>query len=357
MKVLWVPIFSMRSYVDGKYAILKDGNFQLTMARIFACNFGPVTIAVPSESSDFDEVVERFKHVRDITFLKVRYGTNAVDTRETFWEMNYPWVRARYELDGAWDLLITDITGYPGKFPVIYNFNITKLPELDRPYIDKFFEQDLKSIEQSLFTTVLNPRQREYILEVRPDLMNKVIVHTKCVHQDLIPRSDVPIWPFSDKVIFWPFRISDAAYKWEEFVETFIQYGLDDSYQIIVTDPNDTLKNEPWFVTKIKPTKEEYYRLLDSRPTVVMLDDIDTVLHPGTVEFFAYNCPVITFKSKLIDNPNSISNLSELEDKLNNLVYNSREQADWLVHPFFYERYEIDELYNECNPLIYEHKK
>jgi hypothetical protein len=346
MKVLWCPLFSMRSYETGKYAILKDGNFQLTMSRVLASNFDSVTVAVPDNSSDFDELKSRFKDDQRILFIQLKYGANAVETREKFWDFNDDFIE--YFVDEFLvDVVISDITGYPGKKPIIYNFNITKLPELDRPYIDKFFEQDLASIEQSLFTTVLNPRQREYILEVRPDLIDKVIVNTKCAHESLMPRHEVASieWARSMKKIFWPFRISDKAYKWDEFLVWFQASGLaDDGYTIDITDPNDTAKHLPPFVKKLKLDKASYYAMLSNRFTVVMLDDIDTVLHPGTIEFFHYGCPVITFESKLIDNPNSIVDLNELGYAVRNVVYNVIDTQVW---NFVYRTGEVDSLYNK----------
>lgn len=336
MNILWIPIFSMRSYDTGEYSILKDGNFQLTMARVLASDFDLVTVAVPEQSSDFEEVLLRFKDA-NVYFTKMKYGLNAVQTREIFWVQN--------QIPSAYDLVISDITGYTGDSQVIYNFNITKLPELDRPYIDRFFEQDLKSIEQSVFTTVLNPRQREYILEVRPDLESKIVVHTKCVHSAMMPSS-APMDFMMDadpKVVFWPFRISDKAYGFSEFLQAFTNQGLQDlGYGIVITDPNDSATELPPFVSKIKPSKTEYYEILSSQPTVVMLDDIDTVLHPGTIEFFFYGCPVITFESKLIQNPNAIGDLGNLQDALSKLSYNSIN-----LLPFVYNLSDVDPLYNQ----------
>jgi hypothetical protein len=334
-------MFSMRSHVDGKYSILKDGNFQLTMSRVMASDISIITVSVPRESSDYRDLLNRYSGWASkdsgLSFTKMDYGFNAVDTRLTFWEVNAKFMKAA---ENEYDVLITDITGYEGPLPVIYNFNITKLPELNRPYIDKFFEQDLDSISKSLFTTVLNPRQREYILEVRPDLIDKIFVNTKCLNKRLTELTFTELWP--DPVIFWPFRISDTSYKWEEFLKAFQEQGLHKKYDIVITDPNDSIKDLPSFVSKIKPTKDEYNRILMSRPKVVMLDDIDTVLHPGTIEFFYHRCPVITYHSELISNPNAISDLKELSTAIENLSYNRPN-----IVRFVYQHSEFDILYNQ----------
>lgn len=339
MNVLWVPIVSMRSYETGKYSILKDGNFQLTMARVLASDFTRLYIAIPTDSADFKELQEKFKDQENVYFVEMKYGANAVATRDMFWVANAEFLK---DLETNVDLVISDITGYPGKLPVVYNFNITKLPELDRPYIDKFFEQDLKSIEQSLFTTVLNPRQREYILEVRPDLLDKVIVNSKCAHESLLPKFDKT--NKAEKLVFWPFRISDKAYQWEQFLEAFEEQGLhDEGYLIFCTDPNDTLECDKSFVMSRKLSKSEYYQMLTARPIVVMLDDMDTVLHPGTIEFFHYRCPVITYTSKIYDNENTISDLRWLRKAIEDLSYNV---IDTQVRQFVYHALENDSYYN-----------
>jgi hypothetical protein len=347
LNALWIPIFSMRSYETGKYAILKDGNFQLTMARVLASDFDEVFVTVPEDSSDMDDLLARFKDHSNIHFTKVKYGANAVETRERFWGLNEQ-LMSDIEADGSVDVLVTDITGYSGNLPVIYNFNITKLPELDRPYIDKFFEQDLKSIEQSLFTTVLNPRQRDYILEVRPDLLNKVIVNTKCAHEDLLPQVAGYGHPSDPMMIFWPFRISDKAYQWKQFCEMFEREQLFyKGWWVLITDPNDTATDLPEFVQKTKLTKDEYYEILSEGPIVVMLDDIDTVLHPGTIEFFHYGSPVIAFEADLIDNPNAIKSLDELPQALDRIRFDSFDEARWRTHRFVYSSHEIDQYYNQ----------
>lgn len=339
MRALFAPIFSMRSYKTGKYSILKDGNFQLTMARVLASDFDTVMVTVPDDSSDFQETLARFKSKANVYFVRAKYGENAAQTRSTFWEQNQ-------QLDGyPADVLITDITGYPGKIPVIYNFNITKLPELDRPYIDEVFEKDLASIRQSLFTTVLNPRQREYILECQPDLADKIQVYLKCANESLLPTCETPLYLLDSMTIFWPFRISDKAYKWSEFIQAFEAQGLETlSWQIMITDPNQSSQNLPKYVTVIEPTKEQYYRILEGRPIVVMLDEIDTVLHPGTIELMYYGCKVITLPSSLVPHANQINDLSELATKIMNV---SSDRID--VTRFVYHGLEISSMYNNAN--------
>jgi len=353
MNVLWLPIFSMRSYDTGQYAITKDGNFQLTLARILASDFDELTVAVPHDCSDFEEFKAQTKDAmagKNIQFVRLHYGENAVDTRHTFWKKNEGFFYSHYILN--FDLLITDITGYTGTMsydiPFINNFNITKLPELNRPYIDQFFETDIKNMEAALFTTVINPRQREYILEVAPHLKDKVIAYTKVAHSQLMPvdhRTRVFDSAFSMRTIFWPFRISDKAYKFDQFIEMFVENKLDKRYNVVITDPNDSYKGDHKFIKKIKMAKHEYYEFLQKKPIVIMLDEIDTVLHPGTIEFMYYNCNVITLLNELVGNEHQVESISQIPQKLNELGYNSPTN----VRDFYYGYNEVSAIYNKNN--------
>jgi hypothetical protein len=362
----------MRSYETGKYAITKDGNFQLTLARVMASNFSDITICIPEEVSDQKAFMKMFvdgytysHHLTKKTKIKfqpLKYGVNAVETRQQFWKMNQEFFYSESILD--YDLVITDITGYSGAMsydlPFINNFNITKLPELDRPYIDQFFDLDLESIEKSLFTTVINPRQKEYIVEVAPHLADKVKVLTKVVSRVMTPRQvkmSRSTYPGIDtNTVFWPFRISDKSYRFEEFLEHFAPLALSHSANIrlVVTDPNDTLKQETLdkypFIVKMKPSKEDYYKILEVNPIVVMLDDIDTVLHPGTIEFFEYGCPVITLASKLLPTSHEVASISEISTVIIDLLeYDTEYEISFELDDFVYDYNEICSLFNEDN--------
>ncbi len=366
MNVLIIPIFSMRSYETNQYAIMKDGNFQLSLARALASDFFKITLAIPENCSD-EDVFDKFLYDalrghndRNISTLKLKYGMNAVETREQFWSLNEQFFNS--EAIQQYDVIITDITGYNGSLPFINNFNITKLPELNRPYIDKFFEQDLESMRKALFTTVINPRQRDYIVEQDPTLAGKVFALTK-VSNDItyvefpkMPRSvTVDSVSIDSNTIFWPFRISDKAYQFYPFIEMFKNSFYFDEYtKIVVTDPNDTLSDEfldnNEFIRKIKPTKQEYYNILAVSPIIVMLDDIDTVLHPGTIEFFNYRCEVITLESKLLPTSHHVSALEFVPKAIDDLSYEEYE-VKFDLDDFVYRSDEVCELYNSHHIL------
>jgi hypothetical protein len=122
----------------------------------------------------------------------------------------------------------------------------------------------------------------------------------------------------------------------------------------VVTDPNDTLKQETLdkypFIVKMKPSKEDYYKILEVNPIVVMLDDIDTVLHPGTIEFFEYGCPVITLASKLLPTSHEVASISEISTVIIDLLeYDTEYEISFELDDFVYDYNEICSLFNEDN--------
>lgn len=371
MNVLWIPIFSMRSYDTSEYAICKDGNFQLTLSRIMASDFKHITLVLPTNLSDLEEFKNTYCDLFSRVSLKfLKYGINAVDTRNNFWKLNKVFFDS--SLMNRIDLIITDITGYAGTMkkdlPFINNFNVTKLPGLQRPYIDEFFESDLKNIEKALFTTVINPCQQEHIVETSKNLGDKVLSYTKIAHTRMLPIIPIiPIDSISEKArlanpsrtIFWPFRISDKAYQFEKFYELFNSKNLGDLYTLMITDPNDSFEkvvtpSNKYEIIKLKPSKYEYYELLSQKPIVIMLDDIDTVLHPGTIEIIHHGCKLITFKNKLIIHNGMIDSINDIVDILHKKQltgYNTNIDAS----AFIYADGEISNIYCEkyINSLKY----
>jgi hypothetical protein len=352
MNVLWIPIFSMRSHETGLYSILKDGNFQLALNRALASDFEDITITIPRNHGDGAETIElihrlslKRRQLRGdkyaIHVKELWYGENAVDTRKRFWQQNNCTFG---EIIKNFDLVITDVTGYcwSGVTPFVNNFNITKIEGLERPYIDEFFEQDVKSAKLALFTTVLNPAQKEN-LEAAGVPGRYVKVYQKACHESYYFENTMFFKSIiKPHEIFWPFRISDKAYRFEEFLEQFEAQGLHEYLGILITDPNDSYKLDKPYIRKIRPSKAEYYMILSQQPKVVMLDNIDLVLHPGTLEFFMFGCRTIVFRNSIVNSNYSIDSLDELSE-----VLDRDDQSTVDLSSFCYRYFETSGMYCE----------
>lgn len=280
MRLFRVPIFSMRSYETGKYAVLKDGNFQLHLNR---ARPGDI-IAVPRNASDIDECAELFP---EFEFVPLWYKENAYETRKHFWEENIFVVESLidyYNCDG----LITDITGYSGRKDVWFNFNVTKDPEVPRYYIDEFIDIDVVSVNRSEHTTVLNECQKDVLVAHGADA-DKIIVSQRVIRPSVIERYSEGLATIHVDGIFHPFRISDPCYRFEQVVECAIASGQ----AIYITDPNESFDRsrypEEALIRVFKPSKKEYYQILKGRPFIQYFEDPEKVFHPGLAEFIYFN--------------------------------------------------------------------
>lgn len=273
---LVIPIYSMRSHKTGKYHLLKDGNFKLHINRLKDDD----VLALPSNMGDLKEILEL--GLLDLGRIKFfNYGENAYDTRKNFWKRNLSFVESLKMK------VLTDITGYPGDLELENNFNITRIPELSRPYVDEFWESDLDSIEKSTRTTVLNEIQKKYIVEERPHLEEKVIVDQRVISKEYFDKigleefKDLP----TENFVFFPFRISDKAYKFDRLLEM-----TNKNTTILITDPNDSYQDMRRNVKIIKPNKRQYYWILSQRPNVVYYENPNLVFHPGLADFLYFKC-------------------------------------------------------------------
>lgn len=278
-----VPIFSMRSHETGEYAVLKDGNFQLHLHR---ARPGDV-IAVPRNATDIDQVIEMFP---EFHFAPLWYKENAYETRKHFWEENQFVVDSLIEYFDVVGL-VTDITGYTGRYPVFFNFNVTKDPEVPRYYIDEFIKTDVASVNRSILTTVLNQCQKD-VLVAHGAEDYRIVVDQKVVRPSVLERILGDLAPIKVDGIFHPFRISDKCYRFGQVVECAIESGE----ALYITDPNDSFDRshypEEALIRVFKPSKTEYYQILKSKPRIVYFEDPEKVFHPGLAEFIYFNADI-----------------------------------------------------------------
>lgn len=279
MPHLRVPIYSMRSHETSEYAVLKDGNLQLHLNRARAGDI----IAIPKNASDADELRELFP---EFEFVPLWYKENAFETRKHFWEENQ-WVVDSlveyYDVVG----LVTDITGYKGRHPVWFNFNITMNPEKPLFYIDQFIEEDVSSVNRSKYTTVLNQCQKDVLVKHGADDY-KIIVDQKVVRPSVIERYAAGLEAIHVNGIFHPFRISDQCYRFNQVVECAIQT----QQPVYITDPNDSFDRshypEEAVIRLTKLSKAEYYQVLKGRPHIQYFENPEKVFHPGLAEFIYF---------------------------------------------------------------------
>lgn len=281
-----VPIFSMRSHETGMYDILKDGNFQLHINR---ASPGDMVVVPTNSVKNYYGILDRL----GLTYIELSYPENAYASRKEFWNKNQEAIDLI--LDGLPHkfTLIVDITGYKGRHPYIFNSNITKDPEVSRPYIDEFIEVDVETVNNSEYTTVLNESQKTTLV-ANGAKADKISVCTKVIRPGVPEllrngnKYEVPFMPGS--WIFHPFRISDKCYDFERVLRETKEQG----YFLVITDPNDSYVHtkENRHVVVIKPSKEEYYSILANGVEIMYHEDPSKVFHPGLAEFIYFNAKI-----------------------------------------------------------------
>lgn len=281
-----VPIYSMRSYETGEYAVLKDGNFQLHLNRAIPGDI----ICYPKNSSDIEHCKELFP---EFEFVPLVYNDNAYETRKHFWEENQTVVDSLIEYyDCAF--LITDITGYSGSNGVLFNFNITKDDNVERYYIDEFIEKDVESVNRSVWTKVLNQCQKDTLVKYGAN-ENLIFVDQRVVKESIIERYSEGLPPIVLDGIFHPFRISDKCYEFDKVVEISIASKV----PLYITDPNNSFnkfehKYQKADIRLLHISKSEYYQILKGRPTIYYFENPEKVFHPGLAELIYFNANIKT---------------------------------------------------------------
>lgn len=293
---LHVPIYSMRSYETNLYDVSKDGNFQLHLARMQKDDL----ILIPHNSIGIETFIDTGYLKKEQVVIMNCYASNAYSTRKMYStnKLLSHMIESRTEyhirsnkLSGTLDAIVTDITGFNGNKPVYFNFNITKDPEDPKYYIDEFIESDLESIERSIFTTVLNHSQKDYLVSLGAD-PNKIKVCQQVINKDLLSLYDHDSVDQTINGIFFPFRISDKCYKFEDVTT----YCIDNNMLLYVTDPNQSLKNyDTEVIIKLDNIdKKTYYSILKSKPKMCYYENPSKCFHPGLAELIHYDVQFIS---------------------------------------------------------------
>jgi 3-deoxy-D-manno-octulosonate 8-phosphate phosphatase KdsC-like HAD superfamily phosphatase len=262
--------YSMRNHTDGLYNPLLDGNLNLTLHRIYtAMKANPnmtVTITIPMNVDDAQfKLLKSFTHLyfnNNVTFEKIKYGKNALENRKHFNQTDN-----LSELTINADLIITDfeLSNFKSYKPVIYNFNISKINDLSRWYVDEFFDKQFQQvIESSEYVYVLNSNQKEFMINHTETIQDKqivksnVIIDTEIINKELFEfqynfftnQLDTYMKTIIEEVIqlhiktndhvyFIPFRLTDECYQFKTILK--LLGGSNKKCAVLVTNPNDGL--------------------------------------------------------------------------------------------------------------------
>lgn len=284
---------SMRSYKTGEYNFHLDGNINLTLHRLFLTGVTNFTWVLPDKFSKIG--LQYLKQVLDTfnincNFVFIPYGKNAYENRKvvpiSFNNLN------QFDLKFYNKYIVSDFCAIPAD---LYTFNISKVPGLDRAYIDEFIELQQKAANRAP-VIVLNDNQKQ-LLDGNIITQNYILDEDLLVHifnnslSSAYTKLLINIFNNHDKgFVFFPFRISDKAYKFEKVLE----YCKTTNKRLLVTDVNDSLNEESKYIINLSKLfdtfdkKKLYFTILylarffDIK--VICYEDIFEVMHQAPIE-------------------------------------------------------------------------
>lgn len=253
--------YSMRNHTDNLYNPLLDGNLNITLHRIYkALQFNKdlkFTITMPllvnkQQYNDLVDFIDKYIGKDRISFEPLDYGLNAMDNMQKFID------KGSYTIDKKYDLFIS-------YFPIVANqktilmYNISKTDDLEREYIDKFFDRQLDQLDYTNvdFCYVLNENQSEKLNH------SKVLIDKEYFNVELFKNQQrhflfnstnghdldtvLKILFFSypkSNFLFFPFRLSDKAYQWDRVIEDL--KSSNSNNVIFITDPNNSFNSDEY---------------------------------------------------------------------------------------------------------------
>lgn len=317
--VLFIPIYSARSYETGIYNLALDGNMARIVSKLVTSSFKHATVLIPDKHSGLDVVLKQLDKIGtsgNVDFIECDcYGENAFETR-----MNGgKFIRFINDMFGAGDehgieVVVLEPNTLADNFhelamswsaQFIY-WCVASITSKGTPwFVEQFAEMD-KRIAQRMPTECVLPSQ-----------VDALGGYSYCNRDGFYNAS-----AFDYITIFFPFRLSDKSYHAAEFREVInsLPQECKNKIKVLYTDVNDSgiFKEDDVFV-KVPSQKEVYIGILKGKPIIPYLDNSNMITHINIHEFMYYGCEVIMWWNThylFNDNVTMVDSFSELSKTL-----------------------------------------
>lgn len=308
--ILFIPVYSMRSHVTGKYNLKTDGNFNRVMAVIRKYKPRIAVVTIP----DADKLADNFS-LSDYKIDGVRlmfrhspiYGENANATRKALY------------FDGAFsdptsfDVVISEPQYVTlGMLNSMENINLyywcvaTSTDEWPVWFVDEFKELDAL-LASNVPTIVATEAQRE-------QLGSNAVV------------GDFYIPSPKKKKIYFPFRISDPNYEYE-MLKLLLNHirarGYADKFKLLIADVNESADDIPTYATLVPSDHDVYNALLAGKPIVPYFEHMDRLPHISIYEMIEAGCKIVTWDcadARKYDTITTASSYQDFEDAIVKLI-------------------------------------
>lgn len=308
--VLFIPVYSMRSYVTGKYNLKTDGNFNRVMAVIRKYKPRVAVVTIP-EADRLNESFNPEEFSINGVQLAFRqspiYGENANATR-----------KASYSDSAFSDLTSFDaVISEPqyvtlGMLNNVENVNLyywcvaTSTDEWPVWFVDEFKDQDVY-IADHVKTIVATEAQK------------KKLGKNAVVDDFYIPSA-------KKKIVYFPFRISDPNYEFDMLMVIMNHIrarGYADKFKLLIANVNESSDCIPSYA-KLVPTDHDVYNaLLAGKPIIPYFEHMDRLPHISIYEMIEAGCKIITWDcadARKYDTITTVSTYQAFEDMLIKLI-------------------------------------
>lgn len=300
--VLFIPIYSARSYETGIYQLQNDGNFARIYSTVKSLPLKSATILIPNNSE---------LHLTDennIKYIRSKYGKNAMSTRQHLEFIDLPLdIISRIDNNG-FDFIVSEpnyltlMLAKQYQTRTIY-WCVASVTSEGTPWFVKDYEEVDKKIASLIPTAVSNRAQQL-------SLKGKSFVEPSFYNAEL----------FDFKSIYFPFRLTDENYHAKEFISAIEELAKDKTlskFKVFYPDLNDCNMfadlDKDIFI-KVPKNHELYIQLLKSKPIIPYLENADMLEHISIREFLYYDVELIMLKLKHSTINGNITFLNDIDE-------------------------------------------
>ncbi len=319
--VLFVPIFSARSYETGIYNLALDGNMARIVSMILMGKPNKATVLIPRNISNLDVISKQLKGM-DVNFIRCdAYGENAYATRMSG-EKFADFINSKFS-PSDFDILVLEPNTLLNK-KYLFNFElytrviywcVASVTSKGTPWFVEEFTKIDKEIAKNYLT--------ECVLQTQVDAL--------CGLSYVDERGFYDAGQFDYDTIFFPFRLTDKNYHPQEVKDAIykLKKTCYNNFKVLYTDVNDSGRfyEDPETFIKVPSQKEVYIGILKSKPIIPYLEDTDILTHINIHEMIHYGCRIIMFENetyKGYDNITFIKDIQELPGELKRRIENGK---------------------------------
>lgn len=281
-RVLFIPIFSMRSYATGTYELDHDGNFARIQSLIDTTDLEVAFVTIPRKAALHRQMSEKYDFV-----VSGIYGENAKATRlnanvcddvlNFIKQCNIDYVVSEPNV-------LTQQLSERVKDKLIYWCVASVTSEGTPWFVEDFVESD-KQLASHVVTACANQAQVE--------ALGGLAYYEPSFYEPEL---------FDYKTIFFPFRLTDQNYHAKEFADAIAKLKARDdlvNFKVLYTDVNDSgLFEYNEHMTRISSDHDTYLQVLKGRPLIPYLERDDVLEHISIHEFMYYNCELIMLSQR-----------------------------------------------------------